>query len=491
MTCAMTNRIYCTTHTAAIIGNAVGSSSSSSRNNSPRTLLNESSASSVSSVGAGGSGGGVSTAAKLRPTASAATARQHASGALLQRNSVNYTGSTLQEDLMRLINPDLMGQPTTGAGQHYQSIVQQHQQLQHSSDDNFHQGPLIGSRPQKHTASSHSLGNISASVAALNGLSAAPTSLLTDELLLMRKKSRSREAINLGSHGMPISGEGKFKAPAPPGDATTMNNNNNHGHNNGNGGAEVILTTARPATVIAKANNNGNGGGNESLNFLHIREDVTAAGVRQSTRRAPITTATNDYSALMFKSRAKEGIASPAAAGSTSSGPHGSGLEHPGLLMPSLPTLLGPNGADTKEVDWSRLVDDAIQQVNEGLKHSAAAAAASKSSTSAYNGGSASATAPDTADDSNAGGSAELNDSNSSASAATALTPSNSVPELQLQVVQLEDRIGKETRRRRSLEQAVRRLTEENRRLQDESQAAVQQLRRFTEWFFQTIDRQN
>lgn len=65
-----------------------------------------------------------------------------------------------------------------------------------------------------------------------------------------------------------------------------------------------------------------------------------------------------------------------------------------------------------------------------------------------------------------------------------------SLPELQSKVTQLEDRITKETKQRKSLETAVRRLTEENRRLQDESQAAVQQLRRFSEWFFQTIDKQ-
>uniref|UniRef100_A0A8W7PEQ1 Rap-GAP domain-containing protein n=1 Tax=Anopheles coluzzii TaxID=1518534 RepID=A0A8W7PEQ1_ANOCL len=72
-----------------------------------------------------------------------------------------------------------------------------------------------------------------------------------------------------------------------------------------------------------------------------------------------------------------------------------------------------------------------------------------------------------------------------------ALQNSSSLPELQCQVTQLSDRVLREQRRRRSLEHAVKRLTEENRRLQDESQAAVQQLRRFTEWFFQTIDRQS
>lgn len=64
---------------------------------------------------------------------------------------------------------------------------------------------------------------------------------------------------------------------------------------------------------------------------------------------------------------------------------------------------------------------------------------------------------------------------------------SSSMPEL---VHQLEDKVLREQRRRKSLENAVRRLTEENRRLQNESQQAAQQLRAFTDWFYQTIDRQ-
>lgn len=69
--------------------------------------------------------------------------------------------------------------------------------------------------------------------------------------------------------------------------------------------------------------------------------------------------------------------------------------------------------------------------------------------------------------------------------------------DLQATVSQLESRVSRETRRRLGVEDEVRRLREEvrslrddNRRLQEESQAAAQQLRRFTEWFFQTIDRQ-
>lgn len=69
-------------------------------------------------------------------------------------------------------------------------------------------------------------------------------------------------------------------------------------------------------------------------------------------------------------------------------------------------------------------------------------------------------------------------------------SPAN-MPDLQNQVSALSDRVVRETRRRKSLEVAVKKLTDENRRLQDESQQAVQQLKRFTEWFFQTIDRQS
>lgn len=61
--------------------------------------------------------------------------------------------------------------------------------------------------------------------------------------------------------------------------------------------------------------------------------------------------------------------------------------------------------------------------------------------------------------------------------------------ELQQHLSQLEGRLSRETRRRLSLEEEVRGLKEENRRLQEESHSAAQQLRRFTEWFFQTVDR--
>ena len=53
----------------------------------------------------------------------------------------------------------------------------------------------------------------------------------------------------------------------------------------------------------------------------------------------------------------------------------------------------------------------------------------------------------------------------------------------------LEAQLSQERRDKSSLESEIVQLKEENVRLKEESQTAAQQLRRFTEWFFQTIDK--
>ncbi|KAH0814360.1 hypothetical protein GEV33_008432 [Tenebrio molitor] len=70
------------------------------------------------------------------------------------------------------------------------------------------------------------------------------------------------------------------------------------------------------------------------------------------------------------------------------------------------------------------------------------------------------------------------------ASITSSVSSSTSVPELQNHVTDLESSLKRETRRRLSLENEVRRLKEENKKLKDQAQSAVQQLRKFTEWFF-------
>ncbi|XP_050698401.1 signal-induced proliferation-associated 1-like protein 1 isoform X3 [Eriocheir sinensis] len=62
-------------------------------------------------------------------------------------------------------------------------------------------------------------------------------------------------------------------------------------------------------------------------------------------------------------------------------------------------------------------------------------------------------------------------------------------PILHDRVVQLERRLAAEQQRSEQLEDEVSQLRSENRKLQEDSRAAAQQLHQFTEWFFNTIDK--
>lgn len=408
------------------IGNGTLSSSastSSSRNNSPRPLAE----------------------AKLRPGVTNRNINH-----LQQRNSVNYTGSTLQEDLMKLINPD----------------------YNISSDDNFNNGGLINTKPQKNAQNSHSLGNISALSGGLKTVGVATT----DDIFLMRKKSRSREGINLGSHGVPISSDLKFKSNG------TLEGKMNKSPLNGSTESDVIFTTARPATIISSSSNAPNktnsddANGEMNLNnVLHIQEEMPS-----SKNGTPRKTYGNSSNKPMTNGNSPNKRPKPGA-GELIIPPH------------SLPLL-----PDTKEVDWTSLVDSAITQINEGLKkhyYEPIGSSHATPSSTLMNGKGRQQDMQQNHNDCMPSELSSISPSSSSSSSGVSTSghqnsSQSSLPDLQNQVCQLEDRISKETRRRKSLEQAVRRLTEENRRLQDESQAAVQQLRRFSEWFFQTIDRE-
>lgn len=179
------------------------SSSSSSRNNSPRPHSE----------------------AKLRPGVTNRTTN------LNHRASVHYS-STLQEDLLKLINPDyLVG----------------------SIDDNFHQGGFMSAlnKQQKNSPNSQSLGNLSGCFQA----SPMKASIVSDDLILAQTKSRSREGINLGSGNL------------------TGGNLKLHKPNISSPDEETIITTARPATIISSASSSPSNELLKNSKFLHINED--------------------------------------------------------------------------------------------------------------------------------------------------------------------------------------------------------------------------
>lgn len=55
-------------------------------------------------------------------------------------------------------------------------------------------------------------------------------------------------------------------------------------------------------------------------------------------------------------------------------------------------------------------------------------------------------------------------------------------------VGQLESKLNNESVQKSNMQEEINALREENMRLQEESHTAAQQLRRFTEWFFQTME---
>jgi signal-induced proliferation-associated 1 like protein 1 len=205
---ATTNNIQSAKKTpTAAVAPTSSSSSTSSRNNSPRPLAE----------------------AKLRSGINNRTNANH-------RASVHYS-STLQEDLLKLINPDyLMG----------------------SSDDNFHQGGLSNqiSKQQKNSPNSHSLGNLSTTFQA-SPLKTA-TAIIADDLILAKKKSRSRENINVAS--------------LAPSNGQQQSNLRVH-KSNGASPDDEIITTARPVNVISSGNSSPGIELIQNSKLLHISEE--------------------------------------------------------------------------------------------------------------------------------------------------------------------------------------------------------------------------
>ncbi|KAJ9585309.1 hypothetical protein L9F63_002894, partial [Diploptera punctata] len=285
------------------------------------------------------------------------------------RNSANLTASTLQEDLMRLINPDYISSEVMGNGSVAGKI--------HSSHNTGANETIITGRSRSRENLCNSTGNGPS-------LSVLPASQNSSET--------EQHARDMHQHG--------------------RDNNNSSATTERGSSGEVILTMARPATVISNASTASSPAPSE--NKLTKEERLSPRVTKSSSTK----------------------LAEP-------------------LPLP-----------DAREMDWPSLVDTATRAMMQVQRDEPIPEAA-------RNGESLGHWVDDVAE--------RLGLDSS--------TPNKRMTELQSHLAQVEARAARETRRRLSLEDEVRRLREENRRLQEESQAAAQQLRRFTEWFFQTIDR--
>lgn len=148
------------------------------------------------------------------------------------RSSMHCT-STLKEDLLKLINPDyLMG----------------------SSDDNFHDVDIISSLKSdaKKSLNSHSLGNLSMSCQS----SPMKTVMIHDDTIITKSGiSRLRDDKELSGSDTRLKFPQKSNSVSPD--------------------EEIIITTARPATVISSINELA-----QNTNLLHIKEDQIKSTVR-------------------------------------------------------------------------------------------------------------------------------------------------------------------------------------------------------------------
>ncbi|CAF2740676.1 Signal-induced proliferation-associated 1-like protein 3,Signal-induced proliferation-associated 1-like protein 1,Signal-induced proliferation-associated protein 1,Signal-induced proliferation-associated 1-like protein 2 [Lepeophtheirus salmonis] len=125
----------------------------------------------------------------------------------------------------------------------------------------------------------------------------------------------------------------------------------------------------------------------------------------------------------------------------------------------------------SKEMDWTSLVDTATKAITTEMKSSSAESTKENSENRMMS---------------------ALIDATGNPNGTKSILSSiseNQMKDLVEKVQQLESRLNSQSQEKISLEEEIATLREENLRLQEESQTAAQQLRRFTEWFFQTIDK--
>jgi signal-induced proliferation-associated 1 like protein 1 len=270
-------------------------------------------------------------------------------------------------------------------------------------------------------------------------LSRLPRKTLS-ELSLM--KSRSREniagsALGGGGGGSELAGEENlsFHMARP---ATVIS------------GSSLASSTNSPPSTAA-ATSVGGGGREDEVQMLLLQQQRGASPHVSSVSIGVVNNNSNS-SRSGRNSSSSGGQASPvvvlataaATAVATSSSHARTNNKEPGG---------GGNSMD-KDMDWNSLVDTATKAILSGSEE-----------TSAEGGGGA------------------------QRRPRSALLEGEEVRRLLERVSSLEVELAGERAGREQLGRQVDQLREENVRLQEESQTAAQQLRRFTEWFFQTIDK--
>ncbi|XP_047482003.1 signal-induced proliferation-associated 1-like protein 2 isoform X5 [Penaeus chinensis] len=402
-------------------------SSTSSRNQSPRTVTTE---------------------ARLRQ---AATPRKSS-----QRNSANLGSSSLQEELFRLINPDYISDTESLASK-------EGAERPRAFSVSLGTASTAGHNAQGNRSNNSSLDRVSVKSGggSVNGERASPGQALSGNpgnptIHTQGPSPPQPPGVNYRGFPMSQSMPQHLSSAAPTPTHGQISPDPNHNVPSRTEVAEVVVLTARPATVIS------NSSATSSPATTSDQRGDLKIGAGPPDPRGPPHPHVPDQRTVPARDR----YVASSSADPNLKNPQWVDMSREGKSAPS-ETVSGEQGGGLDvDQEWMSLVNTATQAIQKSGDMI----------------GTSQARPPHPAQPQNW----QLQSSVRSVDDAS--TPMDS-GHLQDRLVQLERQLAAEQQRSEQLEDEVSQLRTENRKLQEDSRAAAQQLHQFTEWFFNTIDK--
>lgn len=402
-------------------------SSTSSRNQSPRTVTTE---------------------ARLRQ---AATPRKSS-----QRNSANLGSSSLQEELFRLINPDYISDTESLASR-------EGAERPRAFSVSLGTASTAGHNAQGSRSNNSSLDRVSVKSGggSVNGERASPGQSLSGNpsnptIHTQGPSPPQPPGVNYRGFPMSQSMPQHLSSAAPTPTHGQISPDPNHNVPSRTEVAEVVVLTARPATVIS------NSSATSSPATTSDQRGDLKIGAGPPDPRGPPHPHVPDQRTVPARDRY---VASSSADPSLKN-PQWVDMSREGKGAPSEAVSGEQGGGLDVDQEWMSLVNTATQAIQKSGDMI----------------GTNQARPPHPSQSQNW----QLQSSMRSLDDAS--TPMDS-GHLQDRLAQLERQLAAEQQRSEQLEDEVSQLRTENRKLQEDSRAAAQQLHQFTEWFFNTIDK--
>ncbi|XP_063602240.1 signal-induced proliferation-associated 1-like protein 2 isoform X5 [Penaeus indicus] len=402
-------------------------SSTSSRNQSPRTVTTE---------------------ARLRQ---AATPRKSS-----QRNSANLGSSSLQEELFRLINPDYISDTESLASR-------EGAERPRAFSVSLGTASNAGHNAQGSRSNNSSLDRVSVKSGggSVNGERASPGQALSGNpgnptIHTQGPSPPQPPGVNYRGFPMSQSLPQHLSSAAPTPTHGQISPDPNHNVPSRTEVAEVVVLTARPATVIS------NSSATSSPATTSDQRGDLKIGAGPPDPRGPPHPHVPDQRTVPARDRY---VASSSADPSLKN-PQWVDMSREGKGAPSEAVSGEQGGGLDVDQEWMSLVNTATQAIQKSgdMIGTNQARPPHPSQPQSW----------------------QLQSSVRSMDDAS--TPMDS-GHLQDRLAQLERQLAAEQQRSEQLEDEVSQLRTENRKLQEDSRAAAQQLHQFTEWFFNTIDK--